>query len=420
MSIERPRGTQDILPPASERFQAHERLGAQIFERAGYRRIITPMFEDTSLFLRGVGEGSDIVSKEMYEFKDRSENSLTLRPEGTAPVMRAIVSNKLWDEGLPIKLWYSAAMFRYDRPQKGRYRQHHQLGVEAVGSEDPAIDAEVIGVGAQMLERAGVTSTTLLLNSIGHAGCRAQYMPALSQFLGAHREELDDDCRRRMDTNPLRVFDCKNPADQRLLDDAPQISDFLCDDCRAHFEAVQGYLKDAGIAYELAPRLVRGLDYYTRTTFEFQTPLLDAAQSTVCAGGRYDGLVEQIGGPALPGIGFGSGIERVLLAAEAAGAIVEATPLTLFVVPIVADARGVGVALTNAVRAAGLSADFAYVERGLKGQLKQANRLGARFTALIGEKELANGVATVRDMTSGEQAEIPTADVPRWLQERTT
>ncbi len=418
MSIERPRGTQDILPPFSERFQEHERIGAQIFERAGYRRIITPMFEDTSLFVRGVGEGSDIVGKEMYTFTDRSENSLTLRPEGTAPVMRAVLSNNVHEAGLPVKLWYSAAMFRYDRPQKGRYRQHHQLGIEAIGTEDPAVDAEVIGIGRQMLEAAGITDLTLLLNSIGHPGCRAQYMEKLVVFLRAHREELDADCQRRMETNPLRVFDCKVEQDQRILDDAPSIEAELCEDCRGHFDAVQTYLKDAGIAFQIAPRLVRGLDYYTRTAFEFQTGLLEAAESTVCGGGRYDGLSESIGGPRLPGIGFGSGIERVLLAAEAAGAPTATSRMTLFVVPIVDGARAAGITMTNEARSRGISAEFAYVERGLKAQLKHANRLGARFTALIGEKELSNGVATVRDMDSGEQAEVALAEVPRWLEER--
>ncbi|MGH2830664.1 MAG: ATP phosphoribosyltransferase regulatory subunit, partial [Actinomycetota bacterium] len=228
-----PRGTRDLVPPLGERFQIHEQRSGELFERAGYRRIITPMFEDTSLFVRGVGEGSDIVNKEMYTFTDRSGNSLTLRPEGTAPVIRAVVTNHLADQGVPVKLWYSAAMFRYDRPQKGRYRQHHQVGIEAIGTEDPAVDAEVIALGRRMLEQAGVTDAPLLLNSIGHVGCRAGYMPRLREFLERNRERLDDDCRRRMDTNPLRVFDCKNEDDQKILADAPTIDQDLCVDCRA-------------------------------------------------------------------------------------------------------------------------------------------------------------------------------------------
>ncbi len=308
--MKQPRGTQDFLPPASERFWALEKLGADIFERAGYGRVITPMFEDTDLFERGVGESTDIVNKEMYTFKDRSDHSLTLRPEGTASVMRAIVTHHLWDNGLPIKLYYDAAMFRYERPQKGRFRQHHQLGIEAIGSEDPALDAEVIEIGFNLLREAHVGPVTLLLNSMGHSGanCRDRYLPALRAFLEQHRDELDADCKRRMVTNPLRVFDCKVPQDQAILANAPLLSDFICEDCRAHLASVGGFLDDAGIKYEMAPRLVRGFDYYTRTTFEYQSGSLEAAQNAVGGGGRYDGLVEEIGGPALPGIGFGLGI----------------------------------------------------------------------------------------------------------------
>lgn len=415
-----PRGTQDLLPPISERFWAHQERSARIFERAGYRHVVTPMFEETGVFTRGVGASSDIVAKEMYTFTDRSENSLTLRPEGTAPVMRAVISNHLWDEGLPLKLWYAAAMFRYDRPQKGRYRQHHQLGIEAIGSDDPRLDVEVIEVGRDLLETAGVSQWTLLLNSVGHPGCRAPYMPTLLAFLEANQDRLDDDCRRRMTTNPLRVFDCKNERDQRILDDAPTIAGSLCDECAAHFDAVQAGLTDAGIEFVVSPRLVRGLDYYTRTAFEFTTDLLDAAsQVTVLGGGRYDGLSESLGGPALPGIGFGSGIERILLAAEAAGDVAPTVGVTCFVVPMSEEASEAGARLTRAVRAAGVSADMPYAMRGLKAHLRHADRIAARFVALLGDRELAASVATLRDMTSGEQIEVPLENVPRWLEEKT-
>ncbi|MFN2613285.1 MAG: histidine--tRNA ligase, partial [Actinomycetota bacterium] len=366
---------------------------------------ITPMFEDTSLFIRGVGEGSDIVSKEMYTFTDRSDNSLTLRPEGTAPVMRALLSNNLHEQGLPVKLWYSAAMFRYDRPQKGRYRQHHQLGLEAIGTEDPAVDAEVIWLGARLLASAGLPETPLFLNSIGHSGCRGPYVEALRTWLQERRDRLDDDCKRRMDTNPLRVFDCKVPEDRAILADAPTIERFLCDDCRAHFETVQGYLKDAGISYTIEPRLVRGLDYYTRTTFEFQTPYLESQQNTVCGGGRYDGLSELIGGPRLPGIGFGSGIERVLLAAEEAGASTAARGLDAYVIAVGDDERADAWSIVRDLRAEGVYADLAPAERGLKAAFKHANRLGARFAVVIGPDERARAVVTLRDMGSGEQRE---------------
>jgi histidyl-tRNA synthetase len=412
-----PRGTQDILPPDSERFTRHEALGAELFERAGYRRIITPAFEDTEIFVRGVGEGSDVVAKEMYTFTDRSGHSLTLRPEGTAPVMRAILSRSLWTRGLPIKLWYSAAMFRYDRPQRGRWRQHHQLGVEAVGSEDPALDAEVIALGGELLRRAGVGETALLLNSIGHPGpdCRDAYLPELRAFLAERRDALDEDCRRRMDINPLRVFDCKNERDRAVLAEAPTVDRFLCDACRAHFEEVQAHLKDLGVAWSLAPRLVRGLDYYTRTTFEYQTPLLDSQQNTLLGGGRYDGLSEALGGPRLPGIGFGSGIERVLLAQELAGAVPAGPGLDGFVVPLGPDDRPAALRLAAALRDAGLSADLAFEERSLKAHLRHANRLGARFAILLGPAERAAGACTLRDMATGEQETVPLDAAPARL-----
>jgi histidyl-tRNA synthetase len=414
-----PRGTQDFLHPDSERFEAHEERSRVLFSTAGYRRIITPMFEDTEVFARGVGEGSDIVAKEMYTFTDRSGNSLTLRPEGTAPVIRAVISNHLWDAGVPIKLWYSAAMFRYDRPQKGRFRQHHQIGIEAIGTDDPAIDAEVIALGGELLARAGVTQTSLRINSIGHPApeCRDAHRAALVEFLQKHRDELDDDCRRRMETNPLRVFDCKNPNDQKILEDAPTVTDHLCEPCRTHFSEVQSYLKDLGMEFTISPRLVRGLDYYTRTAFEFVTPLLEAAQSTVLAGGRYDGLSETLGGPRLPGIGFGSGIERVLIAASSAGAEAKTRRLDCFVVPLSAEERSAAFTLTWALRRAGGAADLAYGDRNLKANLKQADRLGARYAALIGANERAAGACTMRDMTSGEQVQVPLTDAPSWLAE---
>ena len=404
-----PRGTRDLLPPFSERFAALERDAAGIFERAGYRRIITPDFEATEIFARGIGEATDIVSKEMYTFDDRSGNSLTLRPEGTAPVVRAIVTHRLYDATLPVKLYYAAPMFRYERPQKGRFRQHFQLGIEAVGAEDPALDAEVVEIGLQVVRSAGAGDVTLLLNSMGHPGddCRGRYLPALKAFLEKHREELDADCKRRMETNPLRVFDCKVEADQRILAEAPTIDQFLCDACRAHLDAVKRYLKDAGISFTPAPRLVRGFDYYTRTTFEYQSAALEAAQNALGGGGRYDGLVEKLGGPRLPGIGFGLGVDRILFAQEAAGAAPEGARLDCYVVPLSEEERDLAVRLVRALRDAGLAADMPYAERGLKGNLKAADKLGARFAALIGANEREAGTATLREMTSGEQESVP-------------
>ena len=404
-----PRGTRDLLPPLSERFAALEHDASGIFERAGYRRIVTPEFEATEIFTRGIGEATDIVTKEMYTFEDRSGNSLTLRPEGTAPVMRAIVTHRLYDAALPVKLYYAAPMFRYERPQKGRFRQHFQLGIEAVGSEDPALDAEVVEIGLTLVRAAGAGEVTTLLNSMGHPAeeCRGRYLPALKEFLSQHREELDADCKRRMETNPLRVFDCKVEADQKILANAPTIEQFLCDDCRVHLDEVKRHLKDAGISFSPAPRLVRGFDYYTRTTFEYQSSALDAAQNALGGGGRYDGLAEELGGPRLPGIGFGLGVDRILLAQEAAGAAPEGARLDCYVVPLSEGERDVAVSLVRALRDAGLAADMPYAVRALKGNLKAADKLRARFAALIGEKEREAGAVTLREMTSGEQETVP-------------
>lgn len=406
-----PRGTRDILPPESERFAAVERAAADIFERAGYRRIITPMFEDTGIFERSIGEATDIVTKEMYTFTDRSGNSLTLRPEGTAPVMRAIVSNALWQQGLPIKLYYSAAMFRYERPQKGRFRQHHQLGIEAVGAEDPALDAEVIEVGWQALQAAGVGEATLLLNSMGHPECRAGYLPALREFLAAHRDGLDADCKRRMESNPLRVFDCKVPQDQAILTDAPMLEQFLCDACREHFVAVQQHLRDAGLSFQSAPRLVRGFDYYTRTTFEYQSAALEAAQNALGGGGRYDGLMEQLGGPALPGIGFGLGVDRMLLAQEEAKTIVQAFALVSYVIPLTHEEYQLAARVAKRLREKG-NTEVEFSQRKLSDALARASKKGARTAVIIGPSERDGGFATLKDLTTGDQHSVPLDDLP--------
>ena len=415
-----PRGTRDLLPPLSERLARLEHKAAEIFERAGYRRIITPEFEATEIFTRGIGEATDIVTKEMYTFDDRSGNSLTLRPEGTAPVMRAIVTNRLYDGPLPVKLFYATPMFRYERPQKGRYRQHFQLGIEAVGSEDPALDAEVIETGLRVIRGANAGDVTLLINSMGHPSddCRGRYLPALKEFLEKHRDALDADCKRRMEINPLRVFDCKVPEDQAILADAPTLEQFLCESCREHLDAVKGYLKDAGISFTPAPRLVRGFDYYTRTTFEYQSGALDAAQNALGGGGRYDGLVEELGGPQLPGIGFGLGVDRILLAAEAAGSAPEGARLECYVIPLSDEERPLAVRLVRALRDADIAADMPYVERSLKNNLKAADKLGARFAALIGKAEREAGTVTLRQMTSGEQEDVPLDAVALKLTER--
>ena len=310
-----PRGTHDVLPSEQPLWQTVTGTLAEVAERYGYRRIQTPNFEETELFLRTSGAGSDIVQKEMYTFDDRSGRSLTLRPEGTAPIARAYLEHGMQREPQPVKLYTVAPMYRYAAPQRGRYREHWQVSVEAIGSADPAIDAEVIQLYSEFARRVGITDYELQLNSIGDAACRPAYVERLEAWLDAHADVLDDDARQKRATNPLRVFDVKSPAVRAALADAPAIGDSLCDACAAHFADVRRYLDACGVAYTLEPTLVRGLDYYTRTTFEFLGPW-EGAQSAIAAGGRYDGLVEELGGPPTPGIGFGAGIERALLALE--------------------------------------------------------------------------------------------------------
>ncbi|MHB8059966.1 MAG: histidine--tRNA ligase, partial [Gaiellaceae bacterium] len=380
--------THDVLPrewPAWQRvLDEAERLCAAY----GYRRIVTPTFEETELFARSSGEASDIVSKEMYTFEDRGERSLTLRPEGTAQVCRAYAEHGLQREPQPVKTWMVAPMFRYARPQKGRYREFWQLNVEAIGSGDPAIDAELITLQDAWLKALGIDAT-LLLNSIGDRACRPAYLERLEAWLDEHSAELDSEARHKRETSSLRVFDTKNPELAALLEGAPTIGDALCDGCREHFEAVKRYLDACGVAYEPAPRLVRGLDYYTRTTFEFVAPGL-GAQDTVSAGGRYDYLVETIGGPPTPAVGFASGIERIVLSAGQ-GEPASEPEIDIFFVCEPDAPRERVLALMTALRARGRSCETDFAGRSHRGQLTQAQRLGAELIVIA-----AAGQATLR------------------------
>jgi histidyl-tRNA synthetase len=346
----------------------------------GYRRIDTPGFEDTDLIVRTSGGGSDVVQKETYTFQDRGGRSLTLRPEATAPICRAYLEHGLQREPQPQKLYTLGPMWRYDRPQRGRYREHWQLSVEAIGSDDPAIDAEVIQLYAEVLRRIGVTGYVLELNSIGDSNCRPAYVERLSAWLDEHDHELDEEARAKRRTTPLRVFDVKSERVQAVLRDAPTIGESLCDACRAHFAAVRDLLAAYGIDYELVPTLVRGLDYYTRTTFEFKDEAI-GAKDTICGGGRYDGLIEAIGGKPTPGIGFGAGIERLLLSIS--GDTREAEGVDVFFVSEAAGDRARIVPLLAEFRRRGLRADMDYAERSLKGQITQASRLGAGWTVIV-------------------------------------
>jgi histidyl-tRNA synthetase len=380
VKFEAPRGTHDILPSEQPLRQHVGDAVRELCARYGYRRIDTPGFEDTELFVRTSGAGSDIVHKEMYTFTDRGGRSLTLRPEATAPIARAYIEHGLHREAQPVKLYTLAPMYRYAAPQRGRYREHWQLSVEAIGSDDPAIDAELIQLYDEMLRTLGVTGYRLELNSIGDRECRPAYVERLEAWLDAHEDVLDDDARQKRATSPLRVFDVKSDAVQEALEDAPKIGDSLCDSCQDHFAAVRRFLDVYGVEYELVPTLVRGLDYYTRTAFEFMDEAI-GAKSSIAGGGRYDYLVEQLGGPPTPGIGFGAGIERLLLSLGEPS--LPQPPVDVYLAAAAGAPRDRVLALLLELRRRGLSADTDYAGRSLKGQLTQAGRLDAKTTVVI-------------------------------------
>jgi histidyl-tRNA synthetase len=380
VKFEAPRGTHDVVP--SEQGAWQQVLGEveRLCALYGYRKIVTPGFEDTDLFIRTSGEGSDVVQKETYTFEDRGGRSLTLRPEATAPICRAYLEHGMHREPQPVKLYTVGPMWRYDRPQKGRYREHWQLSVEAIGSDDPAVDAELIDVYAELLRRLGVRDYVLELNSIGDANCRPAYVRRLEAWLDEHDAELDEEARAKRRTTPLRVFDVKSEPVQKLLGEAPKIGEALCDACADHFEQVRGFLDALGVEYELAPTLVRGLDYYTRTTFEFKDEAI-GAQDTICGGGRYDGLIEAIGGPPTPGIGFGAGIERLLLSMPEAPD--EQPGIDVFFVAADGADRKVVATAVAELRRRHVSAHMDYAGRSVKGQWTQAGRLGARHVEVV-------------------------------------
>jgi histidyl-tRNA synthetase len=411
-SITAPKGTKDMLPPESWRWQRLSRLAMDMFARAGFAPVATPDFEHTELFERGVGNSSEVVTKQMYTFADQGGRSLTLRPEGTAPVMRAILEHGLERGALPVKLAYAQAMFRYERPQKGRTRQHLQVGAEGIGSENPLLDAEIIELSNRFLEEAGL-EPVLLLNSIGHEdpSCRQGYIKVLSGFLHQHADRLASQDRERLETNPLRTFDSKEARTLEVMKDAPLLSDHICDQCREHFAEVRGALHDLGVGFELEPRLVRGLDYYTRTTFEYQVKGM-GAQSAVGGGGRYDGLSEALSGPRLPGIGFGLGLERILLALESTDVAAEAVgAVHVYVVALGVRAERAALKLATDLRRAGVGADFDLAGRSMKGQMKDASRSGARWAVILGEDEMATGTAALKDLTTADQRTLPLGEV---------
>jgi len=388
----------------------------ETFRLWGYQRIETPVFESTELFERGLAAGSDIVTKEMYTFEDKGGRSLTLRPDMTAPVVRATLEHGLDRMGLPVKLYYASPIFRHERPQAGRYRQFWQVGVEAIGSEAAAIDAEVIALASDVIAKIGLGGVTLKLNSIGHPECRALYLPLLRDYLMAHETELCSDCRRKIEANPLRTFDCKVPADREVMQNAPVIVDHLCAECKEHHESLKILLGAIDVEFVQDPRLVRGLDYYTRTAFEFVAQGL-GSQDAVGAGGRYDGLSEQIGGPSLPGIGFGLGVERIALALEKqiSEQDVVRDRLEAFVVWVGQEAEQPAFELVTKLRREGISADLDHSGRSIKAQFRQADRSGAQRVVVIGAKELAAAVYTLKDMQTGFETSVAAGELAQEL-----
>ena len=407
MLTQAPRGTRDVLPTESYRWQFLEDKMRKAAALAGYREVRTPVFEHTELFLRGVGDTTDIVQKEMYTFNDKGDRSITLKPEGTAGAARCFLESNLYAEALPCKMYYlDPPIFRYENPQSGRLREHHQFGLECFGAKGATADAELILLAYYLLQDLGIRNLSVKINSIGCPNCRPNYHKALKDYLSGRLSGLCEDCRNRFDRNPLRVLDCKKPGCQQLTADAPSMLDLLCDECRAHFDALQRCLTEAGIPYTVDARIVRGLDYYTRTVFELITSTKDG-NLTVCGGGRYDHLVEQIGGPDLPAVGFGMGLERVLMLMDAEGIRIPEPAWYDVFVTYMGDHQLDAFSLVQRLRAQGLKADMDHCGRSLKAQFKYANKTSAGVTATMGDDEVEKGVVTLKRMSDGNQKTVP-------------
>ena len=400
------RGTQDVLPAQSYRWQYIERTLLDTAALFGYKELRVPVFEQTNLFQRSVGDTTDVVQKEMYTFDDKGGRSITLRPEGTAGAVRCLLEHGLYNEALPVKACYVLSCYRYEKPQAGRLREFHQFGVECFGAPTAAADAEVIAVGHYAFQRLGVTGLQLEINSIGCPRCRKKYLEVLRQYFESHKETLCETCRGRLERNPMRILDCKSPVCGEIAKDAPKMLDYICEECKEHFNGVTARLDAIGVPYVINPTIVRGLDYYTRTVFEFVSTQI-GAQGTVCAGGRYDGLVEEMGGPSLPSLGFAMGLERLLLLMDAQNCpFPEERKPDLYIVPM-GDAAAVAAAkFCQQLREEGFMALTDLNGRGLKAQMKYANKIGASYTMVIGEDELAGGKANLKNMQNGNQTEI--------------
>ena len=400
-----PKGTKDVLPADSYKWQYVENVARETAKLFNVKEIRTPVFEHTELFQRGVGDTSDIVTKEMYTFKDKGDRSITLKPEGTAGVVRSFIENGLSNGVLPAKMYYIIPAFRYERPQAGRLREFHQFGVEVFGASSAQTDAETILMADTLLKKLGI-NVKLYINSIGCKTCRAQYNKALKEFFAPHLDELCYDCKTRFVKNPLRLLDCKEEACKKINVNAPKMLDYLCEDCSAHFATLQQNLNDAGVTYEIDSRIVRGLDYYTRTVFEFVSTSI-GAQGTVCAGGRYDGLIEELGGAPTPAVGFAAGIERLLIVMEQTGVqIPQPKKPTVYLAGMDDACRNKAFALACALRANGVNAEIDHMQRSVKAQFKYADKIGAKYVAVIGGNELAEGKANVKNMANGESESV--------------
>lgn len=403
------KGTKDVLPKDVHKNQYIEGTCLDIASKYGYKEIRTPVFEHTELFQRSVGDTTDVVQKEMYSFDDKGGRNITLRPEGTAGAARSFLENGLSNEALPQKVCYITSCYRYEKPQAGRLREFHQFGIECFGTQSPLADAEIISLAKSIFDELGVTDLSLEINSIGCPECRAEYHKALKEYFSAKKDELCDTCRERLERNPMRILDCKSPVCSEISKNAPVVIDYLCNDCKEHFEAVKKYLNTAGIEYTVNPQIVRGLDYYTKTVFEFVSNSI-GAQGTVCGGGRYDGLIEELGGQKTPSLGFGMGLERLMLLLEAQGCeFPESEKPDLFIVALGDKATLKAIEIAKDMRAEGFSCQYDLNGRGLRAQMKYADKLGAKFTIVLGDNEIDEGIAKLKNMTSGEETEIALA-----------
>ncbi len=405
VNIKRPNGTEDVTPKDIHKWHTVEKIARETAETFGFSEIRVPTFENTDLFLRSVGETTDVVQKEMYTVKAK-ETEFTLRPEGTAGVIRAMLQNGMLNEALPQRVYYIISCFRHERPQAGRLREFHQFGLEMAGSQSPAADAEVISLAKTLLDRLELKNIELYINSIGCPSCRAEYHKALREFFSARKDELCDTCKERLEKNPMRILDCKSPVCQDIAKNAPVILDYLCEDCSTHFEKLKKYLTKLNIDFKVNPKIVRGLDYYTKTVFEFVTTEI-GAQGTVCGGGRYDGLIEQLGGQHTPALGFGMGIERLLIVMDKQNCdYLKPRKCDLYFATMGDEALEEAMELSNKLREFGYFAEYDIMGRGLKAQMKYANKIGAAFTIVLGENELNEGKAKLKEMESGEESEI--------------